>query len=113
MAATPYKIAMSLKNSDGAINQITLTASDVAAAFWLFPSGGSEMQLSSKDCWITDTLCTSAGVDTTQAQIYINGVDTGRRVFSAANLGTQYSRQIQSCPIFVPAGALVRFTQVA
>lgn len=113
MAAAAFKIAMTVRNAKGQARSIPLTVSDVAAAFALFPSGSSEMTLSSTDAYVTDMVYTAAGTDTSQLQVFINGVDTGIRVYNGANLGTVYNRQVQQSPIFVPAGALIRFTQLA
>jgi len=113
MAAAAFKIAMKVVNSAGQSKSIPLTVSDVAAAFALFPSGGSELPLSSLPCVIADMVYTAAGTDTSQLKVYINGVDTGIRIYNATNLGTVYNRQVQSAPIAVPAGALVKFEQAA
>lgn len=112
MAATPYKISLTYRDSTGIKSQ-SLTATDVADAYWLFQSGGSEIPLSDKDCVITDILYTSAGVDTTQVALYVNGVDTGKRIFNSANLGTVYNRQIQNSPIGIKGAAVVKFKQLA
>jgi len=112
MAAVPYKIAMKVVNSAGQTKSIPLTASDVNAAFALFPSGGSELALSSLPSVIADMLFTAAGTDTSQLQLFINGIDSGIRIYNGANLGTAYARQVLTSPIAIPAGALVRFTQL-
>jgi hypothetical protein len=79
----------------------------------VFPSGGTELQLSSLPCVITDMVYTSAGTDTTQLVVYINGIDSGIRVYNGTNLASTFNRQIQSSPIVVPAGAIIKFTQLA
>jgi hypothetical protein len=113
MVAAPFKIAMTVRNAAGQQKSVPFTVSDVAAAFALFPSGASEIPLSSVDAWITDMVYTAAGTDTSQLQVFVNGVDTGIRVYNGANLGTVYNRQIQQSPIYVPAGATIKFTQLA
>lgn len=113
MVATAYQVALSLKNSQGAITSISLSASDVAAASWLWTSGSSEMALSSNDCWITDALVTSAATDCKTVTLFINGVNSSRIIYPNANLGTMFMRQVMQTPIFVPRGALVRFIQSA
>lgn len=113
MAAAAFKVALTIRNSAGQIKSVPMTVSDVAAAFFLYPSGGSELPLSSLPCVITDILYTAAGTDTTQADVYVNGVDTGIRVFNAANTGTVINRQIMNSPIAIPAGAQVKFIQRA
>lgn len=111
MAAAAYKVAMKVINSAGQSRSIPLTASDVNAAFWVFPSGGVEMQLSSLPCVIADVIYSAAGTDTSSVSLFVNGIDSGIRLFNAANLGTVYDRQVKTCPIQIPAGALVRFVQ--
>lgn len=112
MAAAAYKVSLTYRDASGIKSQ-SMTASDVANEFWLFQSGGSEIPLSDKDAVITDILYTSGGTDTTQVALYVNGVDTGKRIFNSANLGTVYNRQIQNSPIGVRAGAVVKFKQIA
>lgn len=112
MAAAAFKIAMKVVNQAGQIKSVPLTVSDVNAAFALFPSGGSELPLSNLPCVIADMVYTAAGTDTSQLRVYINGSDTGIRIYNAANLGTVYNRQVQASPIAVPAGALVKFEQL-
>lgn len=110
--ATAYKVSMALRNSAGQITQRYFTASDVNGEFWLAPSGASDNQLSSKDCWITDIIVTSAG-DCSQNAVYINGQNTGIVVYNALNLPTAVGgRQIQQKPIYVPAGGIVKVIQL-
>ena len=110
MAATPYKIALTIRNPQG-VKSLPMTASDVNAAFWLYPSGGNELQLSSLPCVISDIIYTAAGVDTTSVDLFVNGVNTGVRIFNGLNLATTINRQIASSPLSIPGGALVKFTQ--
>lgn len=111
MVAVAYKVAMKVINSAGQQRSIPLTASDVNAAFWLFPSGGSELQLSSLPAVIADVIYTGSGTDTSSVSIFVNGIDSGIKMFNGANLGTVYDRQVKTAPISIPAGALVRFVQ--
>lgn len=112
MAAAAYKAALRIVNSANQVRSIPVTASDVTAAAWVFPSGGTELQLSSLPCLVSDILYTAAGTDTSQVAVYINGIDSGIRIFNGANLGTVYDRQVKTSPIAIPAGALVKFTQL-
>jgi hypothetical protein len=112
MAAAPFKVTMVLKNSAGQTTSRYLTASDVNAAALVYLSGGTEIPLSSQDCWITDMILSASGTDTSNMTIYINGVDsTGVRSVNTANLYTGFSRQFQSSPLKIPAGATVKITQ--
>lgn len=111
MAATPYKVAMTVRNAQGQSKSFPLTVSDVSGAYALYPSGGSEIQLSSQAVAIVDFVVTSSPVDTTYLDVYQNGINTGYRIFPTANLATAYNRQIQSSPISVGAGNLIKFVQ--
>lgn len=115
MAATPYKVTLiaALGAPNGERKMIPLTASDVNAAFWLFPSGSSEMVLhGSKDAYIVDTILSAAGVDTSQVEIFLNGSSTGVKLLGATSIGTTVNRPFALAPMRVPAGSLVRFTQL-
>ena len=116
MAATPYKVTLilALGSPAGAKKMIPLTASDVAAAFWLFPSGSSEMVVNgSNDAYIVDTILSGAGVDTTQTEIFLSGSSTGVKLLNATSLTTAVSRPFQQAPLRIPAGSMIRFTQLA
>jgi len=111
MAAAAFKVSLNLVNSVGQRRNLYLTASDVNAAAWVFPSTGTEMQLSSLPCSITDIVLSAAGTDCSNSTLYVNGVDSGIRIIHATNVGTVINRQIAMNPIAIPAGALVKFVQ--
>ncbi len=111
MTAAPYKVNLTVKKSSGQTKSIYLTASDVNAAALVFPSGGTELQLSADNCWIADFLYSAAGTDTTNSTLFINGIDSGIKIIHGVNLGTQYSRQFMQAPVMIPAGALVKIVQ--
>ena len=112
MVATAFKVNLSVRNSAGQFKSIPLAASDVNAAALTYPSAGTEVALSSLPCVITDVIATGAGgTDTSSISVYINGTDTGYRIFGSANLPTTVQRQVAQSPISVPAGALVKFIQ--
>lgn len=111
MVAAPFKVSMNIRNSAGQSKMLYLTASDVNAAAWVFPSGGTELQLSSLPCVITDIVLSAAGTDTTNTGLYVNGVHTGIIIVHSANLYSAFQRQVFSSPIQIPAGALVKFVQ--
>ena len=115
MVAAAYKVSLvvALGAMNGERKMIPLTASDVNAAFWLFPSGSSEMVLNGlKDTYIVDTIYSASGTDTSQVEIFVNGSSTGVKVLNATSLGTIVSRPFQQAPMRIPAGSLVRFTQL-
>jgi len=112
MAAAAFKVSMSVVNAKGQKRTLYLTASDVNAAALAFPSGGTEMQLSSLPSAITDFICAPTyGTDTTNMTVFINGVDSGVRIINSANQSGTYDRQIKTSPLSIPAGALVKFVQ--
>jgi hypothetical protein len=110
--ATAYKVAMTVRNKNGATKQYVYTASDVTTEYWLLPSGANEGQLTATGGWITDIIVTSAG-DCSQNTVFINGMNSGYVVYNALNLPTALGgRQIQQNPIPIPAGAIVRVQQI-
>jgi len=116
MAAAAYKVSMiaALGSPNGPKKVFSLTASDVAAAFWLHPSGASEIVLNgSQDVYIVDCILSAAGTDTTNSEFFINGQSTGFKLLNATSLGTIVARPLQIAPLRVPAGAMVKVTQNA
>jgi len=115
MAATPYTGQLIFVAADGYRYNVPVTASDVAAGFWLPPSGASDIQLPAGHGAVTlkDVILSAAGVDTTKAQIFVNEKTTGEEVLGSANIGSVYNRQYMSSPITFAAGSRIRFKQVA
>jgi len=117
MAAAAYKVTMTvaLGGPNGPRKAISITASDVAAANWLFPSGSGVNVLDGRnDTWITDTVLSAAGTDTTQSEFFINGVSTGFLLLNATSLATAVGgRPFQQAPMRIPAGAQLQVTQRA
>jgi hypothetical protein len=112
MAAAAFKVSLNVRNANGQSRSLYLTASDVNAAALVFPSGGTEMQLSSVPSVISDLICAPTyGTDTTNMTLYVNGVDSGIRIINAANQSGTINRQILTNPVMIPAGALVKFVQ--
>lgn len=115
MAATPYKVSMIVaKGSPAGMRKIfPLTASDVNAEYWLFPSGSSEVTLNgSEDVYIVDTILSAAGVDTSQAEFFINGLAEGTKLLGATSIGTTVQRPFNLAPLRVPKGATVKVKQL-
>ena len=116
MAAAAYKVTMTvaLGSPAGPRKSFSLTASDVAAASWLFPSGQSQMSLhGTQDVYIVDTILSAAGTDTTQSEFYIGGVSTGFLLQNATSLATTIVRPLANAPIRVPAGLMLQVIQRA
>lgn len=112
MAAVPYTVSLAVDTSKGR-RLLRLTASDVNAAYWTYPSGATELPLDPNGpAVIRDIIYSAAGTDTSQVAIYKTGVDTGIRISNAANLGTVISRQVQGSPIAFAPGDIVKFQQL-
>ena len=111
--ATAYTAVITVTNNKGQKKMYNFTASDVTTEFWLLPSGGSSGQLSANDAAITDVIVSSGAGDTSQVQVFVNGLNTGYVIYKALNLATAVGgRQVQHNPIAIPKGAIVRFTQL-
>jgi hypothetical protein len=114
MAATPFKISMIAMLPGGQTKMFPLTCTDVANAFALFPSGGDEVVLNGQsDVFITDMILSAAGVDTTQLELYVNGMAQGTIILDATSIGTIVGRPLQSAPVRIPAGATIKWKQLA
>lgn len=114
MAATAYKVSLiaALGSPNGPRKIFPLTASDVNAAFWLFPSGASEMVLhGTQDVYIVDAILSAAGVDTTSVDFFVGGVNSGTRLLLATSLATTITRPLNIAPFKVPAGQMFKATQ--
>jgi len=113
MAAAAFKGILVLATSQGR-KSIPFTASDVADAYYIFPSGASDLQLPADgNTAIVDILLSAAGTDTSKADIYVNDQTTGQQVLNSANLTTNYSRQFMSAPMQIRAGSRLRIQQKA
>jgi hypothetical protein len=111
--ATAYTAVITVTNTKGERKMYNFTASDVTTEFWLLPSAGSSGQLSANDAAITDCIVSSGAGDTSQVQVYINGLNSGYVIYKAMNLATAVGgRQLQQNPLRIPKGAIVRFTQL-
>lgn len=115
MAAAPYKVTLvaALGSPNGPRKYFSLTASDVNAAFWLHPSGASEIPLHGKyDVYLVDCILSAAGTDTSQSEFYISGSSTGFKLLNSTSTYNTVGRPFQSAPFVVPAGQALKVTQV-
>jgi len=114
MAAAAFKATIQVRGEDGWQDDYPCTVSDVNPAFYIFPDGNSDVVLPGNhgNLTITAIILSAAGTDTSRADIYVNGKNTGRQVLNAVNLGTNYSRQFMGNPMRVAAGSRVRLTQI-
>lgn len=112
--ATPYKVSLIVANPKNLRDTkiIPLTASDVNAAAWVFPSAGTEMVINgNSDVVIVDAIYSAAGVDTTTVDIFKNGIFSGTRLMNATSLATTVTRPLQTSPVLVERGSMVKFIQ--
>lgn len=111
--ATAYTGNIVIQNSKGQGKTIQFTASDVAGEFWLYPSGGSELPLSSLPSVIRDLTASSASGTTKNIEIFINGMTTGQTIPLANIVATAVLRPFQQVPLGIPAGATFKIVQRA
>lgn len=111
MVAAAFKVTLVLQNKKGQRKAYYMSASDVNAAAWTFPSGATEIPVSSETVVIADMIFSAAGTDTTNSSIYINGDIQPTKIVHSSNVSTVLGRQFQSCPIAIPAGSAIKFEQ--
>ena len=115
MTAAPYKISLvlALGSPNGARKIISMTATDVNAAFWLFPSGQNTAVLSGDaDVYIVDTILSAAGTDTSQSEFYVGNVSTGFKLQNATSIATTIVRPFQNAPMRIPKGQTLTVSQL-
>jgi len=111
--ATPYTVELIYRTKSGKTGQLHLTASDVAAEFYLAPSGASDLVISSENAKIVRMLYSGTPATTTTAKVYLNGADTGIVLVGASNAPTTVVPQInEATAIQVPGGSQIKFVQV-
>jgi hypothetical protein len=111
--ATPYTIELAYQTRSGKTGQLHLTASDVAAAFYLDPSGSSDLVISSEACRITRMLYSGTPATTTTATVWVNGANTGIVLVGASNTPTAVWPQInEKFYIQLDPGSKIKFVQV-
>ena len=113
MAAAAFKATVSILNeATGAVTPYYCTVSDVNNEYYVFPDGNGFVQLPSNGYHrLIDINLSAAGTDTSNAQIFASGLNTGMVVVNASNLGTNYSRQFMSAGIRFKPGTLLRIQQ--
>lgn len=115
MAAAPFtETAIFRGMSNGRVIHVRFTVSDVAAAYAIAPDGNGFIVLPSDQAYsLVDMIVVTGGTDTTQQQIYVNGLSSGVVIDNKSNLNTSNFRQFATAPISFKAGSLVRFVQAA
>jgi hypothetical protein len=96
------------------MGQLHLTATDVAAAYYLTPSGSNIFVLDGAlDCKIVQVLYSNTPATTTTATVWFNGQNTGIVLVGAANAPAAVNPQVSpQKPIYVRAGTQISFIQV-
>lgn len=116
MVAAAFTGTLVLQGQTGKRISYPITASDVAAANYIFPDGNGDVVLPTNlggYLTVVDLILSAAGTDTRTADIYVNGKVTGEAVQNNANLYNGQYRQFMSAPVNIAAGARVRFIQRA
>jgi hypothetical protein len=114
MAAAAFTATLIFKGDNGRVIHVRTTISDVAAAFWIFPDGNSFITLPGDSNYsLTDVITVVGGTDTTNSDLYVNGLNSGIQIDHKSNLNTANFRQFIQSPIKFKAGALLRLTQRA
>lgn len=114
--ATAYTgtIVLAKGSPNGPRESKYFTASDVAAAGYVFQDGNAFMTVpANAPYFLVDVVLSAAGADTTTSQIYVNGAPTPAVIVNVANVYTVLNRQIQSAPVGFQPGSSVKFYQQA
>lgn len=114
MAAAAFTATLILKGSKGSIMHQRCTVSDVAAAYWIFPSGDSFLQLPSDENWyLADVIVVTGGTDCSNSELFVNQKSAGVYIDHKSNLNTSNYRQFANAPIGFKAGAQLKLVQKA
>jgi hypothetical protein len=115
MAAAAFTETVIFKGrKDGRVIHMRLTVSDVAAAYAIAPDGNGFIQLpGDQDYTFSDVIVVTGGTDTTQQQVFCNGLNSGLVIDNKSNLNTANFRQFLTAPVSFKAGSLIRFVQAA
>jgi len=115
MAAAAFtETAIFKGRANGRVLHVRLTVSDVAAAYAIAPDGNGFIQLpSDQDYMFADIIVVTGGTDTTNQEIFSNGLSTGIVIDNKSNLNTANFRQFATAPITFRSGSLIRFKQAA
>ena len=114
--ATAYSVSLIVaKGSPNGPRKIfPITATDVVNAYWVFPSGSSDVTLNgASDVYIVDAIYSGAGADTTQVEFFINGMSDGTKLLNATSLATTIARPLALAPLKVSQGATFKVKQLA
>lgn len=114
MAAAPFTGTLKLVGANGKVLYYRCSMSDVAAASWTFPGGGTILQVpGDQPYWLKDLIIITGGTDTTNSEVFSNELSTGIYLDHKSNLNTVQNRMLQFDPIKVNPGSQLKFIQRA
>lgn len=100
--------------NNGRTIHVRCTMSDVAAAAWVFPDGGTTLQMPSDQAYkLADVIIVTGGTDTNQSALWINQLNSGLVIDHKSNLNTSQFRQFITHPVGFSAGAQLKLVQAA
>ena len=112
--ATPYTVTVVLRKDGAQPKTVSMSSSDVAGEYWLFPSGASTQAFAAQPVYVTDIIVSSSGGTTKNFQIFVNGTSVIDTMPLANFVGTVVSRPINlTNPVVIPAGGTITFKQLA
>ena len=113
MTAASFSETAIFRGANGRAIHVRLTVSDVNGEYAVAPDGNGFIQLPGDQNYaLVDMIVITGGTDTSQQQIYANGLNTGVVIDNKSNLNTAVNRQFQDAPITFKAGTLIRLKQV-
>ena len=113
--AAAFTGTLSLRGDNGKEESYYCTVSDVAGANWIHQDGNGYVYLPTT--WgklrLIDVQSSSAGTDTTHAEMWVNGKRKDYDIYYAGNLTTNRKRQYLYSNIYFTPGARVQLIQRA
>lgn len=114
MVAAAFTGTLIFKGSSGRTLHVRCTMSDVAAAAWVFPDGGTTLQLPADQDWfMVDAIIVTGGTDTLQSALWVNQLNSGLVIDHKSNLNTSQFRQFITNPVGFKAGSQIKLVQAA
>ena len=116
MAAVAFTAdaVFALGSPNGQRKIVRLTFSDVAAAFGIWPSGANDVVVHGKyDSYLVDMNVVVGGTDTSTMEFFLNGISTGQKITNTSSLNSTGGRPFGLAPLRIPAGSMLRITQLA
>lgn len=113
MAATPYKLTVTLQGVSGQTYEIPLSASDVAGASAVDDRSSLAMFQCAERCAIVDIVASAAGVDCPRIELRANGNDTGRTWRTASLLASIPQPRLARAAGWFPPNTMLQLVQRA